>query len=70
MATLLLKSIITGYALVAAFTLVMYSGNLSAMGGIAVIFIMPIILWHATLIVSGLALLVYKAIEEQKGKKH
>ena len=64
MATLLLKSLITGYILVALFAFIMFPS-----GGAFVVFAAPIIFWHVTLIVSGLSLLVFKAIEEQKAKK-
>jgi len=67
MATLILKSLITGYALVALFCMLTL-GNGSPGAPFYFFFIIPIFWWPATLIVSGLALLVYKAIEEQKHK--
>lgn len=58
MATFILKSLATGYVLIAVVGLFMGAGGFTL--------ILPIFFWPALLIVSGLAALVYKAIDEHK----
>jgi len=62
MATLLLKSLATGYIIVAIGIAIMMGDSAPLYSAL----FMPIILWPALLIVSGLALLVFKAIDENK----
>ncbi len=63
MATLILKSLATGYILTAIGLIVL---GVTKGSSIAIAFFLPIFVWPATLIVSGLALLVFKAIEENR----
>ncbi|MBU1124129.1 hypothetical protein KJ652_06125 [Patescibacteria group bacterium] len=65
MATLLLKSLVTGYILVYGFLFVVFARDVDS-GNFIFSFLMPIVVWPATLIVSALALLVFLAIKENK----
>ena len=60
MATLVLKSLITGYVLVLLVPILfgVFEGFLTL--------ILPIVLWPATLIVSVLAMIVFIAIKENR----
>ncbi len=63
MATLILKSLATAYVIVGIFILVASGGSENAA---MAFFLGPIAFWPATLVVSGLALLVYLAIAEHR----
>jgi hypothetical protein len=63
MATLILTSLAAGYALVFLFALVVMRPGIAEAG---LLFIAPIALWPATLIVAGLAFLVLLAILEHQ----
>ena len=67
MATLILKSLLAGYILVYGFLFVVFAKDIEG-GDFIFTFIMPIVLWPATLIVSGLVLLVLLVIKENKKK--
>lgn len=64
MATLILKSLATGYILTAVGigVIIVISDNAPLYAAL----FMPVFAWPAILIVSGLALLVFKAIDENK----
>ena len=67
MATLILKSLAIGFVAVGGFMVILMGDDLSSIEDVLTVFIgAPIVSWPATLIIAGLAWLVFAAIAEHR----